>query len=118
MALFNKIPNELILEIFEYSRPETIINFTNILHKQLDILSYMRRRANKHTGLKTEIYNLEQVSRICRLPKRSDIFTGNSQSFIIKKENIYFLGSALFEPETLLLILETKSIKNIIKVVS
>ncbi len=119
MDLFSFIPNELLYIILNYADYKTILALNELLGERIDILSYIRKEAHIHSGLITDQYNLEQVTRICRLPARSNIVAGDLESFIIRECGVYYFGSGLFgDTQYQHIVPELNANKNTIQLVS
>ncbi len=98
ILLFDFVPKELLLKIFEYSAPQVIAHCAELspVFEEMNILSYMRKRAYNHTKLKTDNADLEQLVRICKLPRFNKVYAGAYSSYIIDNQgDVYVCGEDL-----------------------
>ncbi len=118
--LFDLVPKELLFRVFDYSHPQ-IISICNGLFPvlgEIDIISYMRKRARAHTKLKTDNYHLEQLVRICKLPRFNNLHAGCSESYIIKDDGSVYIFGIDYSGENITKSQLVSGLDNIIQITS
>ncbi len=98
--LFTYLPDDLLLQTLDYFECEDIPLICDLspeFHRLCDngkVTNLMRKRVTKQLGLNTDRYDMDQLSKLCKVRRGSNISAGRSHSlFLTSSGQVYSVGS-------------------------